>query len=772
MIGTGITGIPISVMNSLGYVYLDTTHRFAIDFEKQSILIQELKDDIWQYGSLITGAATLWLNLLGLSSIGDFLVTQKRVGDFHFFAHSHFDGQISTNQTQILDLYEFVERDIFQSDNSDVFTGSSFSFVATVTESVLSNKFYFQTDIIPANKPITISVWEGTIEERDNKIFKQIYPASEFPASTEIILMAFGRLKLIEGNSYLVKIESEADFSLKTNASISIPWMATDDSNFREDDILQVRSYDSRNDGIYSFTAGEDWSIYNKKIYICNTTGVQIGTFAENIALWDEFGAKILTIESSISIFFNHFCARFFGEKGLPNLQTWTHSTSGSATIDLVPDIVFGEQKNVVKLNDNVSNGLCSVSKTLTAADWLNIEAFGASYGGVSRLDTDNGTSVFSGLQVNQAEHPQGVGNRRYGLYLKKDGDFLKIEEVGNVTNNLTFDGVDDRPLILFDAWIKWETVIPPNFAAAVVYINDTEVLTISLRYNAGGLGTKAVIGSGSSVGVDLISYHENFGVTIYKESLDKLLSVEEMAIKKIIIIIPSGKRDYIITLPDDNPRGIGDGLYILANNLGGTITLKSEDPNAPQALFNGLNSISIDIIKNKEIRFINTVQCGNVYQAPEVSPRDFSRLNSYLPVATPYTTPVLSAGVPTKLLIPTTSKSIKDFSLDILNLRWFLDDITAINRWFIVHMVTSITTSASNHTVTLEMYKNGSLEEGMSIQRFISGGSDQGALAITGIAQLSNTDYIEIYVTDSTGGTVTFSHVAITINEMVGAIN
>ena len=147
------------------------------------------------------------------------------------------------------------------------------------------------------------------------------------------------------------------------------------------------------------------------------------------------------------------------------------------------------------------------------------------------------------------------------------------------------------------------------------------------------------------------------------------------------------------------------------------------------------------------------------------------ARLASYLPIASPYTTPVLDAGTPTKLLLPTKVKTSHKFTLDAINERYFYDSPGVTGKWFVVHMTTGISSSASNHTVTVEMYKNGVVEEGVGISRWISGGADQGAIALNGVVQLSDGDYIEVYVTDSTGGTITFSRGAITINEMVGAI-
>lgn len=147
------------------------------------------------------------------------------------------------------------------------------------------------------------------------------------------------------------------------------------------------------------------------------------------------------------------------------------------------------------------------------------------------------------------------------------------------------------------------------------------------------------------------------------------------------------------------------------------------------------------------------------------------ARLITYLLKATPYTTPVLTGGTPTKILVPTTPKSTHQFTLDIPNSRYLFDAPGRSNVLFEVQFSTSITTSASNHLVALELYVNGVFEEGVSIERFVSGGGDKGALGIIGGVFLSDTDYIEIYVTDSTGGTVTFDRLAITIREVVGAV-
>lgn len=143
------------------------------------------------------------------------------------------------------------------------------------------------------------------------------------------------------------------------------------------------------------------------------------------------------------------------------------------------------------------------------------------------------------------------------------------------------------------------------------------------------------------------------------------------------------------------------------------------------------------------------------------------SVLFSYLPAASPYTTPTLVATTPTKLLLPTTVKSIQDFELDIPNTRYFLNDANAVNRTFEVNMSTSMTTSLNNVVVTLEMWKNGVFEEGISVKRKVGTGADVGALALNGQFTLSHNDYIEVYAISDLGGTITFDRIAINIKEM-----
>jgi len=162
------------------------------------------------------------------------------------------------------------------------------------------------------------------------------------------------------------------------------------------------------------------------------------------------------------------------------------------------------------------------------------------------------------------------------------------------------------------------------------------------------------------------------------------------------------------------------------------------------------------------------TDEQGNEVYRKTLTP---SILSSYLPSnynsGNGYTTPTLTSGQPTKLLIPTTVKKVKDWMLDVPNSRWFLNNANASNRDFFISMTTSLTASVGNNETSIMMYKNGILEEGVNIDRKIGVGSDKGAMSISGTFSASHNDYIEVYVVSEGGGTLTFYKTTIVILEI-----
>lgn len=309
--------------------------------------------------------------------------------------------------------------------------------------------------------------------------------------------------------------------------------------------------------------------------------------------------------------------ARFFGELGVPAAQTgWTDAVTGSATIDLVTQTVFGTPKQVVRHNDDFSNGSTTSNFILTAQNWIDINDFGASYSGTARMDSANGFSgFFSGLQADVAENPVDAFNRRYGIVFDSNLGNLRLIEADNTGNNITMDGTGGNPLIQFDTFFNWECVVPVGLGAAQVYINGSLTTFVPTFFiNGGGLDTVCRVSSGSTGGTNRVVYHDNFGVTIYEEAASRTLQVATMAADIGQVFIPEGRRDYLVVLPDGNPRKIGSRIDFVLQNIGGKLKVRTQNVVVPQALFNGRSEVERDISSISEIRITNTVDASNIY--------------------------------------------------------------------------------------------------------------------------------------------------------------
>ena len=258
-----------------------------------AVIMRMVAEDVWQSDSFEFGPNTVWVGLsVGLAGIGHHLATESRLDNhFHFFAHSGYDGEVSTIDTKMLKAVSYTAAASYQPDFSGEWTGTTLDFTMASPSHILVSAIQYKTGSISATKPIRIQIYEGTDgSDITKRIFSQEYPASLFLANSDVTAPYAGRVEFYNGVTYYVKYTSDEDFSLKTNAAVTMPYFTGDTSYLREDDMLQIRSYESRNDGDYSFTSGEDWTIQSNKIYICNTTGTQTGTFASNSAKWDSVG--------------------------------------------------------------------------------------------------------------------------------------------------------------------------------------------------------------------------------------------------------------------------------------------------------------------------------------------------------------------------------------------------------------------------------------------------------------------------------------------------
>lgn len=257
--------------------------RISIDPDTDNAVIKKLvSEDIWQPDSFEFGPGSVLIGKnIKISGVGHHIATEHADQHLHTFAHNEFDGLVTIHDMRALNAYDFTPRAILQGDNSGTWTGKTQEFTILSPAHLLANDGYLQTDTVAATKPIRYRIWQGT-DDTGPLIFDQTYPASEFPASTEVQFIAYGYVEFESGETYFHRIVSVADFSLKMDVTNTTPWFASDISFLSEDNMLQTTPWVSG----AMFTAN-DWLIDSRKIYVCNVTGVQTGTFAGNMDKWD-----------------------------------------------------------------------------------------------------------------------------------------------------------------------------------------------------------------------------------------------------------------------------------------------------------------------------------------------------------------------------------------------------------------------------------------------------------------------------------------------------
>jgi len=287
MIGPGSKSV--MWMNSQSHIYIngdektEGSRRFSIDSDTDIPVIEKLVDGLWQPASFETGPNSLWVGRnVGVAGIGHHLVTEGADGHLHFHTHSEFENGLTTTEVQLLNAYEHLDNFNYQPDDSNEWIGQTYEFIAPPsTGDVLVQNIYIKTGSIAASNKIRHQIWSGAFDT-GVLVYDQTYPASQFPANSEITLQAMGWVEYSKGKTYYTRYSSDSDFSILLNASGTFPWLSLDVSYIREDRLLQTKQYVDGD----TFTNGQ-YLIKDRKIYVCNVTGVQTGTFEDNSDKWD-----------------------------------------------------------------------------------------------------------------------------------------------------------------------------------------------------------------------------------------------------------------------------------------------------------------------------------------------------------------------------------------------------------------------------------------------------------------------------------------------------
>ncbi len=437
-----------------------------------------------------------------------------------------------------------------------------------------------------------------------------------------------------------------------------------------------------------------------------------------------------------------------------------------------------------------------NLTKPLTFQDIQNLHLYNGVFGGRFALDIPNGengaatmietTQATSILNADGVTKPFPSGNnRRFRIRCIHDGNY--VTATGDGFSDILLDGIGTVnvtdwagnpqtnivPKVLPGEFFDYEIHVQNGLdERTYLYINGILVGHPTFVTHTGEIdGNRLLYTSGSASGVNRISYIRKFGDTINTSSSElSLIKADLERSLSLTVIIPNGTRNYSLVIDKNMNLPTGYKFSFVSQTIG----LLSWSPKNEAGLagtINGYSNNAITLDGLQEFHYVNILQNGVQFISPARLERDFSRFDTYLPSATPFTTPTLAADTPTKLLIPLTHKTTKDFSFDLPNLRWFLDLPSSSGQWFLAQASATITTSMPNQTVALDLYKNGVIVEGIGTSSFVAGGASEASFTGVGVTQFSHTDYFELYITLTATGTVTFKRLSVNLNEMVGAV-
>lgn len=269
-----------------GHENMDGSIRMVADESTGITRIEKRTGSAWQPTELTLGAGTLFLGEnIGLTAAGHNFMTEHVSGEHRHLYASTILQDTGTDALRVPHLENRLIRVVIQSDESGEFTGTTFGEVVQPNSNSMMPKVYMKIGNTAATAPVRVQVFEGT-DGTGELIWDFNYPASTWgPANTEISIDLPGYIEFEAGGDYYAEYTSDASFSLKTNAAVTAQWLAFDLFPTFNNEALITREWTS---GL-TYTAG-DWFIDHdtRKIYVCNATGVQTGTFVDNLAKWND----------------------------------------------------------------------------------------------------------------------------------------------------------------------------------------------------------------------------------------------------------------------------------------------------------------------------------------------------------------------------------------------------------------------------------------------------------------------------------------------------
>lgn len=242
--GAAYTTPHVNVENPLDVVYVsgdETTNgsvRIVIDALNDIATIEERTDGVWNIGELQLSQGSLLLGRdLRISAGGHhIIVTTQDIPNQSLLLAVPFDDTGTFNPENTILGPRFVRR-VQQPDDSGSVTTDDHTTAIVALNLTLSTEFYIKVGETGASEDVSIVLSEG-VPPNDIVFFQKNFPASAFPANTEISFSLEPGVQFdadIQINSI---ITSAAAFTLLYESTLTVPWFALDFQLQEHEDLL------------------------------------------------------------------------------------------------------------------------------------------------------------------------------------------------------------------------------------------------------------------------------------------------------------------------------------------------------------------------------------------------------------------------------------------------------------------------------------------------------------------------------------------------------
>ena len=231
--GSQLTGIddvseenPAEVVYVKGDANTDGSLRIIPDLSAETEFEFQLRSNgVWNDTGIVIAASTIYLGReLQVSGGGEYILTKDQSSDIRsLIPHVRFDEVTGTEETVVVPKVSAISTDvIIQPDESGEITSSTIQFTGAAADLVLANALILKTGATAATGTVTLKLHRDSFTE--GLFYQRDYPASFFPANSDVTLTTDGLVELLAGQTFYITFECAGTMSLKADVTNTTPY--------------------------------------------------------------------------------------------------------------------------------------------------------------------------------------------------------------------------------------------------------------------------------------------------------------------------------------------------------------------------------------------------------------------------------------------------------------------------------------------------------------------------------------------------------------------